>query len=82
MNEAVPAGQGAMAAILGMELEALNEVTEQVSASGDSVQVANVNCPGQIVISGTKEGVDKASVLCQSWCKTSNTFSCKWSLPL
>lgn len=62
MNEAVPAGQGAMAAILGMELEALNEVTEQVSASGDSVQVANVNCPGQIVISGTKEGVDKASV--------------------
>jgi len=62
MNEAVPAGQGAMAAILGMELEALNEVTKQVSASGDSVQVANVNCPGQIVISGTKEGVDKASV--------------------
>jgi [acyl-carrier-protein] S-malonyltransferase len=62
MNEAVPAGQGAMAAILGMELEALNEVTKQVSAAGDSVQVANVNCPGQIVISGTKEGVDKASI--------------------
>ncbi len=62
MNEAVPAGQGAMAAILGMELEALNEVTAQVSAEGDSVQVANVNCPGQIVISGTKAGVDKASI--------------------
>lgn len=62
MNEAVPAGQGAMAAILGMELEALNAVTEQVSASGDAVQVANVNCPGQIVISGTKEGVDKAII--------------------
>ncbi|KGA82764.1 [acyl-carrier-protein] S-malonyltransferase [Lysinibacillus fusiformis] len=61
MNEAVPAGQGAMAAILGMELEALNEVTEQVSAAGEPVQVANVNCPGQIVISGTKEGVEKAS---------------------
>lgn len=61
MNEAVPAGQGAMAAILGMELEALNEVTEQVSATGHPVQVANVNCPGQIVISGTKEGVEKAS---------------------
>ncbi|HAU32827.1 MAG TPA: malonyl CoA-acyl carrier protein transacylase, partial [Lysinibacillus sp.] len=57
----VPAGQGAMAAILGMELEALNEVTEQVSAAGEPVQVANVNCPGQIVISGTKEGVEKAS---------------------
>ncbi|MEK5333960.1 ACP S-malonyltransferase [Lysinibacillus sp. FSL W8-0992] len=62
MNEAVPAGQGAMAAILGMELDALHEVTEKVTANGDVVQVANVNCPGQIVISGTKEGVDKASV--------------------
>lgn len=62
MNEAVPAGQGAMAAILGMELDALNAVTERVSAAGDSVQVANVNCPGQIVISGTKEGVDKAII--------------------
>jgi len=62
MNEAVPAGQGAMAAILGMELEALHAVTEKVSAAGDPVQVANVNCPGQIVISGTKEGVEKASL--------------------
>jgi len=62
MNEAVPAGQGAMAAILGMELDALHEVTEKVTADGDVVQIANVNCPGQIVISGTKEGVDKASV--------------------
>ncbi len=62
MNEAVPAGQGAMAAILGMELEALHEVTEKVSAAGDPVQVANINCPGQIVISGTREGVEKASL--------------------
>ncbi|MGE7841877.1 ACP S-malonyltransferase [Lysinibacillus sp. NPDC093712] len=63
MNEAVPAGQGAMAAILGMELDVLHEVTAKVTADGDVVQVANVNCPGQIVISGTKEGVDKASVV-------------------
>ena len=62
MNEAVPAGQGAMAAILGLELEALHEVTEKISKAGNPVQVANVNCPGQIVISGTKEGVEKASV--------------------
>ena len=62
MNEAVPAGQGAMAAILGMELDALRNVTDQITATGDEVQVANVNCPGQIVISGTKEGVAKASV--------------------
>ncbi|GLC87434.1 ACP S-malonyltransferase [Lysinibacillus piscis] len=62
MNEAVPAGQGAMAAILGMELEALNAVTAKISAEGNAVQVANINCPGQIVISGTKEGVEQASV--------------------
>ena len=62
MNEAVPAGQGAMAAILGMELEALRQVTDQITAGGEVVQVANINCPGQIVISGTKEGVEKASV--------------------
>lgn len=63
MNEAVPAGQGAMAAILGMELEALQGVTEKVTAEGDMVQVANINCPGQIVIAGTKEGVEKASIV-------------------
>lgn len=61
MNEAVPAGQGAMAAILGMDAESLREVTDQVTAGGHPVQLANLNCPGQIVISGTTEGVAKAS---------------------
>lgn len=61
MNEAVPAGLGAMAAILGLEADSLREVCEQVSAQGDTVQLANLNCPGQIVISGTKLGVEKAS---------------------
>lgn len=60
MNEAVPAGQGAMAAILGMEADALKMVTDQVTAEGEVVQLANLNCPGQIVISGTKAGVEKA----------------------
>ncbi|WP_216828023.1 ACP S-malonyltransferase [Alkalihalobacterium elongatum] len=63
MEEAVPAGEGAMAAILGMERTVLEEVTEEVSKNGDSVQLANLNCPGQIVISGTAEGVRKASEL-------------------
>lgn len=63
MNEAVPAGIGAMAAIMGMDAEALKSVTEEVTASGFSVQLANLNCPGQIVISGTVEGVEKASAL-------------------
>ena len=60
MNEAVPAGLGAMAAILGLDAEPLKDVTDQVTADGDAVQIANLNCPGQIVISGTKEGVEKA----------------------
>ncbi|WP_019416050.1 ACP S-malonyltransferase [Paenisporosarcina sp. TG20] len=63
MNEVVPAGKGAMAAILGMQADVLKELTDQVTAEGDVVQLANLNCPGQIVISGTKEGVEKASVL-------------------
>lgn len=61
MNEAVPAGEGAMAAILGMDEDALKAVCEQVSAQGEIVQLANLNCPGQIVISGTKHGVELAS---------------------
>jgi len=63
MEQAVPAGQGAMAAVLGMNSEELESVTNEVSANGDLVQLANLNCPGQIVISGTKQGVEKASEL-------------------
>lgn len=62
MDEAVPAGQGAMAAILGLDAKPLKAVCDTVSAEGDAVQLANLNCPGQIVISGTKEGVEKACV--------------------
>lgn len=63
MNEAVPAGEGAMAAILGMDSQALKEVTDKVSEEGNLVQLANLNCPGQIVISGTAKGVELASEL-------------------
>lgn len=63
MDEAVPAGEGAMAAILSLDEKALKTVCHEVSATGDVVQLANLNCPGQIVISGTKVGVEKASVL-------------------
>ncbi|SER54951.1 ACP S-malonyltransferase [Psychrobacillus sp. OK032] len=62
MNEAVPAGEGAMAAILGLDKDSLNEVTKEVTENGETVQVANLNCPGQIVISGTAAGVEQASV--------------------
>ena len=63
MDEAVPAGQGAMSAILGMAPEDLERITSEVSENGNSVQLANLNCPGQIVISGTAAGVEKASAL-------------------
>ncbi|KYG59004.1 ACP S-malonyltransferase [Planococcus maritimus] len=63
MNEAVPAGEGAMAAILGMAADTLEEVTDDATNSAGVVQLANLNCPGQIVISGTKAGVEKACEL-------------------
>jgi [acyl-carrier-protein] S-malonyltransferase len=62
MNEAVPAGVGAMAAILGLDRAALTAVTDAVTNTGETVQVANLNCPGQIVISGTATGVKEASI--------------------
>lgn len=61
MEEAVPNGEGTMAAVLGMDREKLMDVTETVSAEGHPVQLANLNCPGQIVISGSKNGVELAS---------------------
>ncbi|MCA1053478.1 ACP S-malonyltransferase [Rossellomorea aquimaris] len=63
MEEAVPSGEGTMAAVLGMDREALKEITDRVSEEGHSVGLANLNCPGQIVISGTVAGVEAASNL-------------------
>lgn len=56
MQEEVPAGQGAMAAVLAMDAAAIEEVIKDM----DGVQIANYNCPGQIVISGKKEAVEEA----------------------
>ena len=56
MQEAVPVGQGAMAAILAMDASAIEEVISGI----DGVQIANYNCPGQIVISVNKEAVENA----------------------
>ncbi|MCL1630896.1 ACP S-malonyltransferase [Sporolactobacillus sp. CPB3-1] len=61
MEAAVPEGQGTMAAVLGMDADQLTEICANVSQEGDPVQTANINCPGQIVISGTVAGVKKAS---------------------
>lgn len=57
MQEAVPVGVGAMAAVLRLDIPGIEETIKDI----EGVWIANYNCPGQIVISGTKEGVEKAS---------------------
>lgn len=60
MQEAVPAGVGAMAAILGIDDNAIIETCAKVSTDSEKVWAANFNTPGQVVISGNKTAVDKA----------------------
>jgi [acyl-carrier-protein] S-malonyltransferase len=57
MEKAVPGGQGAMAAVLGAERAALAQLCIRISQEVGAVEMANINSPGQIVVSGTKEGV-------------------------
>lgn len=57
MQEAVPAGIGGMSAVLGMNADQINKIVDNL----ENVQVANYNCPGQIVISGKLEAVLTAS---------------------
>ena len=58
MQEAVPAGVGKMSAVLGITADEIDAVVDPI----DGVQVANYNCPGQIVISGLAGAVEEASV--------------------
>ena len=59
MQQAVPVGTGAMAALLGLELEAATEVAAE-AAQGEVCQVANDNGGGQVVVSGNKSAVERA----------------------
>lgn len=61
MEKAYPKGQGTMAAVLGMEEQEIAEVIEKIDS--EVVDIANLNCPGQIVISGSQKGIDDASAL-------------------
>jgi [acyl-carrier-protein] S-malonyltransferase len=64
MQEAVPVGTGAMAAILALDLAALENVCLQAQQeTGETVSAANINSPDQIVISGTKAAVERAAEL-------------------
>ena len=60
MQEACPPGQGAMAALIGLELDAVKEVCATVSEGGQIAVPANLNAPGQIVIAGHAEAVRRA----------------------
>lgn len=64
MQEAVPAGQGAMAAIIGLDDGSILAACEQASAEG-VVSAVNFNSPGQVVIAGTLAAVEKANALCK-----------------
>lgn len=65
MQEAVPAGEGAMAAILGLE-DAAVETACAEAAQGDVVSAVNYNAPGQVVIAGSRQAVDRAIAACQA----------------
>ena len=62
MQKAVPVGEGAMAALLGLDIEAGRAVAE-AAAQGEVCALANDNCPGQIVVSGHKGAVERAVAL-------------------
>ena len=65
MQAAVPAGQGAMAALLGLE-DAEVEAACEAAAQGEIVQAANYNSPGQVVIAGAAAAVDRAIEIAKS----------------
>jgi [acyl-carrier-protein] S-malonyltransferase len=76
MQEAVPVGVGAMAAILGMDAQTVRDgCAEVAAASGEAVEAVNFNDPKQTVIAGTKAGVEKA-------CEALKSRGAKRALPL
>jgi [acyl-carrier-protein] S-malonyltransferase len=65
MQEAVPAGQGAMAAIIGLDDAAILDACKKAE-QGEVVSAVNFNSPGQVVIAGTAAAVERASGLCKA----------------
>lgn len=59
MEESFPKGKGSMAAVLGLTEQEIREVLQQVT-SDEKIDIANLNCPGQVVISGTKQAINQA----------------------
>lgn len=65
MQEAVPVGEGAMAAILMLDAAKVDEACRE-AAQGEVVSAANLNCPGQIVIAGSAAAVERAAAACMA----------------
>ncbi|MBK5920878.1 [acyl-carrier-protein] S-malonyltransferase [Rhodothalassium salexigens] len=63
MQRAVPVGEGAMAAILGLDLDAVRDVAARAAADGGVCAPANDNAPGQVVVSGDAAAVERAVAL-------------------
>ena len=75
MQKACEATPSTMAAIIALADDRIEEICAQVSAEGDVCVAANFNCPGQVVISGSKEGISKA-------CELMKAAGAKRALPL
>jgi len=67
MQEAVPVGEGAMAAVLNLDIQAIREACREAASQfdGQVCEPANINAPGQVVISGAKKAVERAAELCK-----------------
>jgi [acyl-carrier-protein] S-malonyltransferase len=66
MQRAVPVGQGAMAALLGAELDQAEAVSKEASEGAEVCVVANDNAPGQVVISGHKAAIERAAEIAKA----------------
>ena len=75
MQKACEAQPSTMAAIIGLDDDKVEEICDQVTAEGEVCVAANFNCPGQIVISGSIAGIDKA-------CELMKAAGAKRALPL
>jgi len=66
MQDAVPVGEGAMSALLGIEIEPAEQAAAEATAQGGICVVANDNAPGQVVISGSKATVERAGEIAKT----------------
>jgi len=80
MQEAVPEGEGAMAAILGLKDEQIIEACEK-SANGEVVSAVNFNAPGQVVIAGHKAAVERTMQLAKTEMKAKHAVMLQVSAP-